>query len=78
MPYHAERNSLVATTVSTSPPICRKIPPYAATKSDEKHKKSCNQTKPVLTLHQKSEMIPLFDLLTQTNNKGLGISTLGA
>ena len=29
-----------------------------------------------LTLHQKSEMISIFDILIQTNNKGLGISTL--
>ena len=49
-----------------------------ATNSSEKHEKSWNVLKIALTLHQKSEMISLFDLLTQTKYKGVIISTLGA
>jgi hypothetical protein len=67
-----------ATTVSMSPPICYKTPPSVATTASEKHKISWNQSKSVITLHQKSEMISLFDLLTQTKHKGVIISTLGA
>ena len=37
-----------------------------ATNSDEKHEKSWNELKTAVTLHQKSEMISLFDLLIQT------------
>jgi hypothetical protein len=51
---------------------------YVATTSDEKHEKSWNELKTAVTLHQKSEMISLFDLLTQTKFKGLRISTLSA
>ena len=60
------------------PPICYKIPPCVATTASEKHKISWNQSKSVITLHQKSEMISLFDLLTQTKHKGVIISTLSA
>ena len=67
-----------ATTVSMSPPICYKTPPSVATTASEKHKISWNQSKSVITLHQKSEMISLFDLLTQTKYKGVIISTLCA
>ena len=49
-----------------------------ATNSDEKHEKSWNELKTAVTLHQKSEMISLFDLLTQNKYKGLTISTLSA
>ena len=49
-----------------------------ATTSDEKHEKSWNELKSAVTLHQKSEMISLFDLLTQDKYKGLTISTLSA
>ena len=67
-----------ATTMSTFPPICYKTPPCVATTASEKHKISWNQSKSVITLHQKSEMISLFDLLTQTKHKGVIISTLSA
>ena len=67
-----------ATTVSMSPPRCYKTPPSVATTASEKHKISWNQSKSVITLHQKSEMISLFDLLTQTKHKGVIISTLSA
>ena len=60
------------------PPICRKIPPSAATTSSEKQKISWKQVKIILSLHQKSEMISIFDLLIQTKFKGLRISTLRA
>ena len=49
-----------------------------ATDSNEKHEIFWNVMKIVLTLHQKSEMISIFDLLTQTKHKGVIISTLGA
>ena len=49
-----------------------------ATTSDEKQEKSWNEPETVVTLHQKSEMISLFDLLTQTKHKGVIISTLCA
>jgi hypothetical protein len=45
---------------------------------NEKHKKSWNEVKTAVTLHQKSEMISLFDLLIQKKYKGLTISTLSA
>ena len=67
-----------ATTVSTFPRICYKTPPCVATTASEKHKISWNQSKSVITLHQKSEMISLFDLLTQTKHKVVIISTLSA
>ena len=67
-----------ATTVSMSPPICYKTPPCVATTSDENHEKSWNEPETAVTLHQKSEMISLFDLLTQTKYKGVIISTLSA
>jgi hypothetical protein len=52
--------------------------PCVATTSDEKHEKNWKELKTAVTLHQKSEMISLFDLLTQNKYKGLTISTLSA
>ena len=49
-----------------------------AINSNEKHEKSWNEQKSAVTLHQKSEMISLFDLLIQQKYKGLEISTLSA
>jgi hypothetical protein len=49
-----------------------------AINSNEKHEKSWNEQKSTVTLHQKSEMISLFDLLIQQKYKGLEISTLSA
>jgi len=49
-----------------------------ATNSNEKHEKSWNELKSAVTLHQKSEMKSLFDLLIQKKYKGLTISTLSA
>jgi hypothetical protein len=54
------------------------MPPCVATTSDEKREKSWNEPKAAVTLHQKSEMISLFDLLTQTEYKGLTLSALSA
>jgi len=45
---------------------------------NEKQEKSWNELKTAVTLHQKSEMISIFDLLIQTKFKGLRISTLSA
>jgi hypothetical protein len=45
---------------------------------NEKHEKSWNEPETVVTLHQKSEMISIFDLLIQKKYKGLTISTLSA
>ena len=60
------------------PARCYKMAPCVATTSNEKHEKSWNELKTAVTLHQKSEMISLFDLLTQNKYKGLTISTLSA
>jgi hypothetical protein len=49
-----------------------------ATTSEEKHEIFWNVLEIDLTLHQKSEMISLFDILIQQKYKGLRISTLGA
>ena len=60
------------------PARCYNIPPCVATNVNEKHEKSWNEPETVVTLHQKSEMISIFDLLIQKKYKGLTISTLGA
>ena len=44
----------------------------------EIHEKSWNVLKNAITLHQKSEMISIFDLLIQREFKGLILSTLSA
>jgi hypothetical protein len=54
------------------------ISSFAAITPDEKHEKSWNELKTAVTLHQKSEMISVFDLLIQKKYKGLIISTLSA
>ena len=48
------------------------------TNFDENHEKTWNVLKTVITLHQKSEMISLFDLLIQKKYKVVILSTLSA
>ena len=60
------------------PARCYKTPRCVATNVNEKHEKSWNEPETVVTLHQKSEMISIFDLLIQKKYKGLTISTLSA
>ena len=60
------------------PTGCYKTALFVSTTASEILKKSWNGLKFVITLHQKSEMISLFDLLIQQKYKGLEISTLSA
>ena len=57
---------------------CYKMPRCVTTTLNKKEENSWNVMKSVITLHQKSEMISLFDLLTQTKHKGLIHSALSA
>ena len=60
------------------PARCYKTPRCVATNSDEKHEKSWNELKSVVTLHRQSDKTSIFDLLIQKKYKGLTISTLSA
>ena len=58
--------------------ICYNFPPSVTTTSSKNLKKTWNVLKSVITLHQKSEMISLFDILIQRKYKGFILSTLSA
>ena len=69
---------LNATTVSRFRLVVTIYPHVSQQPQTKKHEKSWNEMKTAVTLHQKSEMISIFDLLTQNKYKGLTISTLSA
>ena len=49
-----------------------------ATTSDENQEKSWNEPETVVTLHRQSDKTSIFDLLIQTEYKGLILSALSA
>ena len=60
------------------PARCYKTPRCVATTSDEKQEKSWNELKTAVTLHRQSDKTSIFDLLIQTEYKGLILSALSA
>ena len=55
---------------------CYILPLFVTTTSSKNLKKTWNVLKSVITLHQKSEMISLFDILIQRKYKGFILSAL--